>query len=210
MFWLCNIQILSAWSWRYDRKGNVYLSVFSRNVEKYGPEKLRIRTFFTQCFLLSAISIWVKISCYILMISWWFKDKACFRFCDKLLLINYSDFWISFKIVTCQRKGPQHCLNSGYFLLFEVFESFQNLGIDFRINLNICFWPIINTSDETLLFLLKFSKNIKQIWSMLLQYRYTRCIAWHIPVAAETFIVQKWGGPELYGSKKVLCHVLKT
>ena len=33
------------WIWR----DTPYLSIFSPNVEKYGPEKLRIRTLFTQC-----------------------------------------------------------------------------------------------------------------------------------------------------------------
>ena len=35
---------------RRDTEYTEYLSVFSPNAGKYGPEKLRIRTLFTQCF----------------------------------------------------------------------------------------------------------------------------------------------------------------
>ena len=37
------------WIW----EDTLYLSVFSQNARKYGPEKLQIRTFFTQCLCFS-------------------------------------------------------------------------------------------------------------------------------------------------------------
>ena len=41
------------------RRDTEYLPVFILNAGKYGPEKLRIRTLFTQCYLLvNAIYIW--------------------------------------------------------------------------------------------------------------------------------------------------------
>ena len=55
--------------------GTPYLSVFSPNAEEYGSEKLRIRTFFTQCKLIhfgpifpfiSMLSIFFSISYRIL------------------------------------------------------------------------------------------------------------------------------------------------
>ena len=38
------------------RRNTTYLSIFSPNTGKYGPEKLRIRTLFTQCIGIEGIS----------------------------------------------------------------------------------------------------------------------------------------------------------
>ena len=45
------------------RRGTVYLSVFSLNARKYGPEKLRIRALFTKC------DVWRLYSSYLIFCS---------------------------------------------------------------------------------------------------------------------------------------------
>ena len=44
------------------RRGTEYLSIFSPNVEKYGPEKLRIRSLFTWCCSMKwTLRSWVSV-----------------------------------------------------------------------------------------------------------------------------------------------------
>ena len=47
-------------------------------------------------------------------------------------------------------------------------------------------------------FLLTFWHTIKQIWIMSLQCCYTKYIAWHKSIAAQSVVVQKWEDPKLY------------
>ena len=47
-------------------------------------------------------------------------------------------------------------------------------------------------------FLLTFWHTIKQIWIMSLQCCYTKYIAWHVSIAAQSVVVQKWEDPKLY------------
>ena len=49
---LCEKFSYSEFFWSVFSIQTDYLSVFSLNVGKYGPEKLRITTLFTQCFIL--------------------------------------------------------------------------------------------------------------------------------------------------------------
>ena len=49
VFGVCLVRIFPHSDW--IRRDTLYFFVFSRNAGKYGPEKLQIRTVFTQCFL---------------------------------------------------------------------------------------------------------------------------------------------------------------
>lgn len=55
------------------------------------------------------------------------------------------------------------------FLCFQVFETFENLGIDFSFKLKKSFWAVINVFKVTHFFLLKVWKTTNQVRSISLQ-----------------------------------------
>ena len=87
------------------------------------------------------------------------------------------------------------------FFLFQIFEIFENLAIEFTINLNKYLWKIINNV-------------IKCLWKFKIatQWKKNRfeVSLWHVSLASWGFIVQTHGDSELYRPKKALLHVIKT
>ena len=62
------------------RRDTLYLSVFSPNAAKYGPEKLQIRTLFTQCILIINFRRSIRVNTQIKLSENLFKGRAQFIF----------------------------------------------------------------------------------------------------------------------------------
>ena len=94
------------------------------------------------CYFFKIPFIWSNFSFYILMISLWFITKASFGFCHWLLL-KLS------RVRGKRNKKAWFCDNCFH---FQIFWTFGNLDIDFRINLKTFFWIVAYSYGVKLLF----------------------------------------------------------
>ena len=120
--WDCKTSFLQVLSFYISKQSFYYFKLFIMRISRNSANiscciKIRKRRKYKSFFFLRFLFAWVNFSFCILMISSWFKTKARFEFCHKLLL----------KLQKFRRKRNQNTWSLVFpFLIFPNFLKFRN------------------------------------------------------------------------------------
>ena len=147
-----------------------------------GTEVLWRRRYYS-FFVMRFLFIWANISFYRLT-SRWFKSRRVSEF-----VINC--FW------NCQEAEERETTRHDFGKSFSIFKFLKLCQLKQMFLINYQYVQSYYVTS-----LLTLWHTIKQIWSMFLKCRYVRGIAWHVPIAAYSFLLSKSEGILSYRNLK--------